>query len=128
MRRMDHKFLFASTAPDTKEKKWLLVKMNIAPTTTELFERVISMKQFYEMDEFELAGFDEETCERLRKISAESGIDPYTLINFVNHNRTDIQPLSEMEQFTSAWYRFKKRPVGWIHKIQNRKVHDPACW
>ena len=59
------------------------------------------------MDEFELAGFDEETCEQLRKISAESGIDPYTIISFVNHNRKD-QYLSEMEQFTSAWYRFKK--------------------
>ena len=59
------------------------------------------------MDEFELAGFDEETCEQLRKISAESGIDPYTIISFVNYNRTD-QYLSEMEQFTSAWYRFKK--------------------
>lgn len=60
------------------------------------------------MDEFEAAGFDEETCEQLRKISFESGIDPYTLIHFVNQNRTDQQPLSEMEQFTSAWYRFKK--------------------
>ena len=60
------------------------------------------------MDEFELAGFDEETCEQLRKISFESGIDPYSLISFVQCNRTDTQPLSEMEQFTSAWYRFTK--------------------
>lgn len=60
------------------------------------------------MDEFELAGFDEETCEQLRKISFESGIDPYTIIHFVNQHRTDQQPLSEMTQFTSAWYRFKK--------------------
>lgn len=59
------------------------------------------------MDEFERAGFDEETCERLRKISEESGIDPSYLIHFLMYSQ-EPQPLSEIAQFTSAWYRFKK--------------------
>ena len=85
------------------------------------------------MDEFELAGFDEETCEQLRKISAESGTDPHTLIRFVQCNRTDTQPLSEMEQFTSAWYRFtktlwdefKKSRIG---KFMIRLAEKLAAW
>lgn len=36
------------------------------------------------MDEFELAGFDEETCEQLRKISEEYGIDSEHLICAMN--------------------------------------------
>ena len=60
------------------------------------------------MDEFEFAGFDEETCEQLRKISFESGIDPHTLIHFVNQNRTDQQTLTDIAGMTSAWYRFRK--------------------
>ena len=54
--------------------------------------------------EFELAGFDEETCEQLRKISFESGIDPCHIISAIR----GIQPDTEYLQLTSAWYRFKK--------------------
>ena len=56
------------------------------------------------MDEFEAAGFDEETCEQLRKISVESGIDPSHLISAIR----GCQPDTEFLQLTSAWYRFKK--------------------
>ena len=77
------------------------------------------------MDKFEAAGFDEETCEQLQKISFESGIDPYTLINFVQQNRTDTQLLSEMEQFTSAWYRFKK--AMW-NEFESSKVGKFVFW
>lgn len=60
------------------------------------------------MDEFELAGFDKETCEQLRKISYESGIDPCHIISAIRGCQPDTEPLSEIAQFTSAWYRFKK--------------------
>ena len=56
------------------------------------------------MDEFELAGFDEETCVQLRKISEESGVDPCHIISAIR----GCQPDTELAQFTSAWYRFKK--------------------
>ena len=56
------------------------------------------------MDEFEAAGFDEETCEQLRKISEESGIEPCHIISAIR----GCQPDTELAQFTSAWYRFKK--------------------
>ena len=56
------------------------------------------------MDEFELAGFDEETCEQLRQISEESGVAPCHIISAIR----GCQPDTELAQFTSAWYRFKK--------------------
>ena len=56
------------------------------------------------MDEFEAAGFDEETCEQLRKISEESGVDPCHIISAIR----GCQPDTELAQLTSTWYRFKK--------------------
>lgn len=50
------------------------------------------------MDEFELAGFDEETCEQLRKISFESGIEPYRLICVIRQGQTEPSLLDEFEK------------------------------
>lgn len=85
------------------------------------------------MDEFELAGFNEETCERLRKISAESGIDPYTLIRFVNHNRTDTHTLSEYATSGTAWEEFKQAlwdafEKSRIGKFMIRLADKLAAW
>lgn len=60
------------------------------------------MKEFYDMDEFELAGFDEETCEQLRKISFESGIEPCHIISAIR----GYQPETHL---ASAWYIFKQK-------------------
>lgn len=60
------------------------------------------------MDEFELAGFDEETCEQLRKISRESGIDPDCIIHFVRYQDEQTM-LSAVEQLNSAWYIFARK-------------------
>lgn len=60
------------------------------------------------MDEFELAGFDEETCERLRELSEESGVAPCHLISAIRGQQPDMQLLSDELQLMSAWYRFKK--------------------
>lgn len=35
------------------------------------------------MDEFKAAGFDKETCERLREIMSETGIPPSSLIGAI---------------------------------------------
>ena len=60
------------------------------------------------MDEFELAGFDEETCEQLRKISFESGIEPYRLIDIARQYKTDLfVPLDEYGQLGFVWDVFK---------------------
>lgn len=56
------------------------------------------------MDEFEAAGFDEETCEQLRKISEESGVAPCHIISAIRGCQTDN---TELLQFCSAWYRFR---------------------
>jgi hypothetical protein len=48
------------------------------------------------MDEFELAGFDEETCEQLRKISADSGIEPERLICVLRY-KTDTGLLDDQK-------------------------------
>ncbi len=55
------------------------------------------------MDEFELAGFDEEACEQLRKITEETGIDPERLICIARQYQTDPHPLSEYAQAGIAW-------------------------
>lgn len=60
------------------------------------------------MDEFEAAGFDEETCEQLRKISEESGVDPCHIISAIRGCQPDMKRLADELQFMSAWYRFKK--------------------
>lgn len=59
------------------------------------------------MDEFELAGFDEETCKQLRKISFESGIEPERLICIARQYQTDPLPLSEYARLGIAWDVFK---------------------
>ena len=60
------------------------------------------------MDEFELAGFDEETCEQLRKISFESGIEPELLICVIKQGQTDPHLLDEYAQLGIAWDVFKQ--------------------
>ena len=50
------------------------------------------------MDEFELAGFDEETCEQLRKLSFESGIEPERLICVIRQGQTTPNLLDEFEK------------------------------
>lgn len=59
------------------------------------------------MDEFEAAGFDEETCEQLRKISFESGIEPERLICVIKQGE-DPQYLSEYTRLRIAWNVFKQ--------------------
>ena len=73
------------------------------------------------MDEFELAGFDEETCEQLRQISEESGVAPCHIISA----RRGCQPDTELAQFASAWYRFKK--ALWDEFI-NSKIGKFMIW
>lgn len=41
------------------------------------------------MDEFELAGFDEEICEQLREIIRRIGLDSYALISSVRANQEE---------------------------------------
>lgn len=55
------------------------------------------------MDEFELAGFDEEACEQLRKISADSGIEPERLICVARQYQDDPHLLSEYTQLAIVW-------------------------
>ena len=66
------------------------------------------MKRFDEMDEFELAGFDEETCEQLRKVSADSGIEPSRLICIARQHQTGPLPLDEYARLGIAWDVFKQ--------------------
>ena len=42
------------------------------------------------MDEFELAGFEEDLCEELRKLSFESGIEPERFICVIRHNPAEM--------------------------------------
>ena len=64
----------------------------------------------FDMDEFELAGFDEETCEQLRKISADSGIEPERLICIARQHQTDtLASLDEYAQLGIAWGVFKQK-------------------
>ena len=60
------------------------------------------------MDEFELAGFDGETCEQLRKISADSGVDPSALICIARQYQTDAPNLGEYARLGIAWDVFKR--------------------
>lgn len=61
------------------------------------------------MDEFELAGFDEETCEQLRKIVDDTGIEPERLICVARQYQTDpLEPLDEYAQLGIAWDVFKQ--------------------
>lgn len=55
------------------------------------------------MDEFELAGFDEETCEQLRKLSAETGIEPERLICVARQHQTAPHNLSEYGHLAISW-------------------------
>lgn len=64
------------------------------------------------MDEFERAGLDEEICEKLRKISAESGVSPESLICVLREYKT-VPPewLDEQEPYTrfaEVWNYFKQ--------------------
>lgn len=61
------------------------------------------------MDEFELAGFDEETCEQLRKISADSGFESDRLICLARQYQDDPHPLSEYTQLAIVWDIFKQK-------------------
>lgn len=61
------------------------------------------------LDEFELAGFDEETCYQLRKISAESGIAPKSLIDLARQHQTEPHTLTEYEKAGIAWDIFKQK-------------------
>lgn len=61
------------------------------------------MKRFDEMDEFELAWFDEETCEQLRKICADSGLAPDSLICATRGFLSETDGLSEHTQLGIAW-------------------------
>ena len=84
------------------------------------------------MDEFELAGFDEETCEQLRKITEETGIDPSCLIHLLRYP-SEPQPLSEYEQLGIAWDickqklwdEFKKSRIG---KFMIRLADKLSAW
>ena len=80
--------------------------MNIVPTTTELFEAVKMM------DEFELAGFDKETCEQLRKISEESGISPEIIIGVLREYKSSppewLDDQDPYTRFAEVWNDFKK--------------------
>ncbi len=60
------------------------------------------------MDEFELAGFDAETCEKLRKISQESGIEPERLICVIRYGEAEQHTLSEYATIGTAWEEFKQ--------------------
>lgn len=77
------------------------------------------------MDEFELAGFDEETCEQLRKITEETGIDPYSIISLAKQYQPDQQPLSEYAQLGIAWDIFKQKL--WDEFI-NSKIGKFIIW
>ena len=56
------------------------------------------------MDEFELAGFDEETCEQLREIVRSTGIDPYAIISVTRGLPNEP---NKFEQLAVAWSIFK---------------------
>ena len=64
------------------------------------------------MDEFERAGLDEETCERLRKISEESGIAPESLLSVLREYKTTppewLADQTPYECFEEAWNDFKQ--------------------
>lgn len=86
------------------------------------------------MDEFELAGFDEETCEQLRKISFESGIEPERLICIARQHQTD--PLASLGEYAqlgiacdvfkqSLWDEFKKSKIG---KFMIRLADKLSAW
>lgn len=42
------------------------------------------------MDEFELAGFEEDLCKELRKLRFESGIEPECFIRVIRHNPAEM--------------------------------------
>lgn len=85
------------------------------------------------LDEFELAGFDEETCEQLRKISAESGIAPESLIDLARQYQTDQHTLTEYAKVGIAWDickqklkdEFIKSKIG---KFMIRLADKLAAW
>lgn len=58
------------------------------------------------MDEFERAGLDEETCEKLRRIAKETGIDPCILNSAARTYMTEEYPLNEYEKLEIAWDAF----------------------
>lgn len=60
------------------------------------------------MDEFELAGFDEETCEQLRKISEESGVEPDRLICIARQYQPEPPGLGDYARLGIAWDVFKQ--------------------
>ena len=74
------------------------------------------------MDEFDLAGFDEETCEQLRKISADSGIEPERLICIARQYQADpLESLDEYAQLGFAWDVFKQTLWDEFKKSKIRK-------
>ena len=60
------------------------------------------------MDEFERAGFDAETCEQLRKISVNSGVEPSVLICIARQYQTDPPNLGEYARLGISWDVFKR--------------------
>lgn len=77
------------------------------------------------MDEFELAGFDEETCVQLRKIVEETGIEAERLICVIRQHQTDPPPLSEYAQAGIAWDIFKQ--TLW-DEFEKTKVYKFMIW
>lgn len=87
------------------------------------------------MDEFEAAGFDEETCEQLRKISEESGVEPCYIISAIRGTKPETSILSELgyTRLEIAWYTFKQKlwevfAQSKIGKVIIRLADKLAAW